>query len=628
MKGSRLSAICACVLIASSPTRIGAQDAPLTIIYVNGIMNTLTEAQDTALAIQKAVDESPRSATVGAKKFAVGWVFNPVGWYNFKGINSLEQDSAEVFLLKSSEEVFYSKLGGIVLPHDEDRQVDKVAAAGVVAHLDDMAQGLTSLESPGSDPFVGDDQMRATASAVRGLKRRLDGLPRAIVVAHSQGNLLANLAWAAMAVEHGNRTGQRLRIVNVANTSAISVNGLNFTHQGDSALFSTGLLSINPALEVLPATKGWTRETPHTSTCGWPACPFVLAAPTFRELSGAIAYPRDACSLSDWLKNPFLCELKPLSSLVEWIILNHTMPYTYLNAQSDVTIDVNPVAAPRGVAFPTGRRLVDRFVDFVYAAAAALDRPAIPESPGGSGSPQIRSDGQPTNATVGTGSVASFQVLATGTAPLTYQWRRDGVAVPCSSAIDCSRLDWTVAQGDNGVRFDVVISNAFGSVTSAAATVTVVSSPTPTILTVAQLKGSFDRTACASLWQTGAFSALAEYRGCGSLSVGDFELRFEGCTLRNRGGVVTLTKTIGQPASISLKMDATLSGASNFAGDSIEIGRPDPGYAFGSSDAFNLFVGDFREFTYASINLRTDGQSVLSLNAQDFLTGVSIGCPN
>ncbi len=66
---------------------------------------------------------------------------------------------------------------------------------------------------------------------------------------------------------------------------------------------------------------------------------------------------------------------------------------------------------------------------------------------------------------------ATFSVVATGTAPLSYQWRRNGAAIRARRAASYT-LNPT-ALGDNGALFDVVVSNSAGNATSAAATLTV-----------------------------------------------------------------------------------------------------------------------------------------------------------
>jgi hypothetical protein len=453
--------------IAFNASRVDAQVPSVTVFYVNGIQNTLADAHATSLDIRAALMSSPRNSGAGRKTFIVESKYNPIGW-NEEEEGSFNQDLSELFVLKAAEEIYLPDLMSITLPHDADAQIDRDAASRVVAHLLDMTPGVTSLEEQGAKPLVDDERMSRTQQATLGLARDIRQRNGVVVVAHSQGNLIANLAWASLAAEFGNRVGQVARVVNVANTSAAAVNGLNLTHEGDGALFSNGLISVNPSLEALPTTKHWTRSTPHTESCGHPACALVVARPTFQRPRPAINYP--SCTSSNWPFSPFDCA----SQWVEAWLLRHSMKHTYLNAQADIAIEVDPETGPRGVDFSGEGRLVDRFVDLVFAAAQALDRPSPPEPPIANRQPAISQGGQPTSVSAIVGTVARFAVIATGESPLRYQWRRNAIDVSCSSVQDCSSLDWPVAAADNGARFDVVVSNSTGSVTSNAATLNVV----------------------------------------------------------------------------------------------------------------------------------------------------------
>jgi len=87
--------------------------------------------------------------------------------------------------------------------------------------------------------------------------------------------------------------------------------------------------------------------------------------------------------------------------------------------------------------------------------------------------PQITT--QPTNQAVTVGQSAEFSVAATGTAPLQYQWRKNGSAI--TGATGSSYATPATVSGDNGSSFTVVVSNAAGSITSNAATLTVNAAP-------------------------------------------------------------------------------------------------------------------------------------------------------
>ncbi len=79
--------------------------------------------------------------------------------------------------------------------------------------------------------------------------------------------------------------------------------------------------------------------------------------------------------------------------------------------------------------------------------------------------------GHPQNQTVNAGATATFTVTATGTAPLTYQWKKNGTAV--SGATSASYTTPATTSTDNGASFTVTVSNTAGTVTSNAATLTV-----------------------------------------------------------------------------------------------------------------------------------------------------------
>ena len=72
----------------------------------------------------------------------------------------------------------------------------------------------------------------------------------------------------------------------------------------------------------------------------------------------------------------------------------------------------------------------------------------------------------PANASANLGASASFNVMAGGTAPLSYQWRKNGANVTAATA---SSLTLTNLQPSDAGSFTVVVTNAFGSSTSAVA---------------------------------------------------------------------------------------------------------------------------------------------------------------
>lgn len=77
---------------------------------------------------------------------------------------------------------------------------------------------------------------------------------------------------------------------------------------------------------------------------------------------------------------------------------------------------------------------------------------------------------QPQNISVALGNTATFSVTATGSTPLSYQWRKNAVTI--SGATSSSYSISSVSSGSAGI-YSVVVSNTAGSATSNDATLTV-----------------------------------------------------------------------------------------------------------------------------------------------------------
>src|SRR2546430_13809933 len=78
---------------------------------------------------------------------------------------------------------------------------------------------------------------------------------------------------------------------------------------------------------------------------------------------------------------------------------------------------------------------------------------------------------QPANQTVTAGQMATFAVVAGGTAPLSYQWQKNGANI--AGATSASYTTPATATSDSGSAFAVVVTNTAGTVTSSTATLTV-----------------------------------------------------------------------------------------------------------------------------------------------------------
>jgi hypothetical protein len=81
---------------------------------------------------------------------------------------------------------------------------------------------------------------------------------------------------------------------------------------------------------------------------------------------------------------------------------------------------------------------------------------------------------QPQNRIVLAGQNAAFYVVASGTAPLAYQWQFNGSNLSGATATDYTRSN--VQPADLGT-YDVIVSNSLGSITSTLASLTFASRP-------------------------------------------------------------------------------------------------------------------------------------------------------
>ena len=106
---------------------------------------------------------------------------------------------------------------------------------------------------------------------------------------------------------------------------------------------------------------------------------------------------------------------------------------------------------------------------FAYWSDVKDDVIAFLEAAFAGGDPTITT--QPADRTVAVGQTAKFRVRATGTAPLSCQWRKNGVNITGATRPSYTTPPTTAA--DNGSLFSVVVSNIAGSVTSNNATLTV-----------------------------------------------------------------------------------------------------------------------------------------------------------
>jgi Bacterial Ig domain len=137
---------------------------------------------------------------------------------------------------------------------------------------------------------------------------------------------------------------------------------------------------------------------------------------------------------------------------------------------------------------------------------------------------------QPSSQTVTAGQTAIFFVAATGTAPLNYQWQKNGSAI--SGATSSNYTTPPTTSSDNGEQFSVVVTNAAGRVTSNLAALNV-ATPLPTVAITAPVNGA---TVSATINISGTASD--------TVSLSSVQISVDGGTFVNASGTNNWTSTL------------------------------------------------------------------------------------
>ncbi len=181
---------------------------------------------------------------------------------------------------------------------------------------------------------------------------------------------------------------------------------------------------------------------------------------------GSITPPPVAPSITTQPTNQTVTEGQTATFMV---VASGTSPLSYQWQKNGVAIAgaTSPsFTTPATVAADNGSQFkvtVSNSAGSVTSATAALTVNPAPVAP------SITT--QPVSQTVTEGQPATFNVTASGTSPLSYQWQKNGVAI--AGATSPSFTTPVTVLADNGAQFKVVVSNSAGSVTSATATLTV-----------------------------------------------------------------------------------------------------------------------------------------------------------
>ena len=154
--------------------------------------------------------------------------------------------------------------------------------------------------------------------------------------------------------------------------------------------------------------------------------------------------------------------------------------------------------------------------------------------------PTITTEPQAQNVLAG--ATATFGVVANGSAPLGFQWRKNSANI--SGATSASYVTPATTGADSGSVFDVIVSNTAGAVTSAAATLTVAAPTAPTITTQPQnASTTVGGTATFTVQATGTAPLSYQWKRNGAVIAGATNANYtiSPVTLQNNNDAYTVT---------------------------------------------------------------------------------------
>lgn len=215
---------------------------------------------------------------------------------------------------------------------------------------------------------------------------------------------------------------------------------------------------------------------------------------------------------------------------------------------------------------------------------------------------------QPSSQSVSSGASASLTVVASGTAPLAYQWRKDGVAINGATS---STLALSGVTSVSAGAYSVVVSNSVGSITSATATLTVTAGASSPIITIQPVSQSVAAggSATLSVVATGSAPLAYQWRKDGVAIAGATRETYALASFSSAAAgsySVVVSNSAGSvassPAAVSLAASTGLAGAvfGTFAGD---------------AGTFAIWVRADRTAVFLGF-LRAGGRALLNRNAE------------
>jgi len=209
---------------------------------------------------------------------------------------------------------------------------------------------------------------------------------------------------------------------------------------------------------------------------------------------------------------------------------------------------------------------------------------------------------QPANQTVNVGQVATFSVVASGTAPLTYQWQENGSTI--SGATSTSYTTPPTTAADNASTFRVVVSNAAGNTPSSTATLTVQSPPSITTQP-ANVTVTAGQTANFSVAAAGTSPLSYQWQKNGANVNGATSSSYTTPATKTSDNDASFVVSITNPAGNISSGAATLTVNADTTPPTVSITSPISGSTVGGTISITATASD--DIAVASVQLQVDG---------------------
>ena len=283
-----------------------------------------------------------------------------------------------------------------------------------------------------------------------------------------------------------------------------------------------------------------------------------------------------------------------------------TQPFTYQWQKNGAAIGGatgSSYTTPATTTADTGSKftvVVTNSAGSVTSAAATLTVNAAPVAP------SITSP--PASVTVTAGQTASFSVVASGTAPLSYQWQKNGAAI--SGATSTSYTTPATTTGDSGSKFLVVVTNSAGNAMSAAATLTVNPAVTAPAITTQPASRSVTAglTATFTVAASGTAPLTYQWQKNGTAisggTVASYTTPVTALTDNGSTFVVVVTNSAGSATSGA----ATLTVTADTTPPTVSISSPSSGATVSGTITVNASASD--NVAVKNVQLKLDGANL------------------